>query len=175
MLEHELEEWLPTYQSWLEEVRPRLEAGEPGQYRHYPYVKPTDTPFVPFAGQLSKARIGVVSTAGFYLSGSQEPFTAADVEGDASFRQLPSDVTADQLAIAHTHYPHEAALEDWNVVLPLDRLRAMVAAGQLGSVGPVFSISGYCTDAALLCRTSARAIAAEARAAKCDAVLVVPV
>lgn len=175
MLEHELEEWRPLYQAWIEEVRPRLEAGEPGQYRHYPYAKPTDTPFVPFAGSLSQARIGVVSTAGFYVRDSQEPFTAADVEGDASFRQLPNDVTAAQLAIAHTHYPHEAALADWNVVVPLDRLRAMVAAGQVGSLGPIFSISGYCTDIAELCERSARVIAAQARAAKCDAVLVAPV
>ncbi|HEY3367859.1 MAG TPA: glycine/sarcosine/betaine reductase selenoprotein B family protein [Symbiobacteriaceae bacterium] len=141
----------------------------------YPHVQPAEVPFVPFLKPLNQTRLAVVSTAGLYLTHQQAPFTAADVEGDVGLRELPADVKAANLSIAHTHYPHAAAEADWNAVLPLDHLRAMVTAGELGSLGPIFSISGYCTNAAALCRTSAEVIAAAARSDGCDAMLLVPV
>lgn len=168
--------WESAYQTWLTQARPILEGAQKGAFAGYPWVQPDDTPF---AGALQKplgmVRLGIVSTAGFYVRGGQAPFTAESIEGDPTFRILPDDVSPAALAIAHTHYPHDAALADWNSVLPLDHLRALVAAGDLGSLGPIFSISGYCTDAGRLCRESAELIAAQAKAAGCDAVLLVPV
>lgn len=168
--------WEAAYQAWLEKARPLLEAGQWQEgLTPYPRIQCQDVPFAPVTKPLSAMKLGVVSTAGFYLTGAQLPFTAEEVEGDPSFREFPASVLPEVLSIAHTHYPHDAALADWNVVLPLDHLRAMVAAGELGGLGPVYSISGFCTNAARLVRESAEAIADRARQAGCDAVLMVPV
>lgn len=168
--------WEATYTDWLARALPLVAAGKARlAYVDYPAAQPGEAPFTPFSKPLAQTRLAVLSTAGFYLTESQAPFTAEDMEGDASYRELPPDVKPTDLSIAHTHYPHEAALADWNAVLPLDHLRAMVARGELGGIGPIFSISGYCTDAALLCRTTGEEIAAKVRAAGCDAMLFVPV
>jgi D-proline reductase (dithiol) PrdB len=168
--------WEGAYQTWLQSARPLLEAALWKEaFAGYPWVQPAETPFVPVSKPLSEMKLGVVSTAGFYLTGAQPPFTAWDVEGDPTFRELPTEISPGALSIAHTHYPHDAALADWNAVLPLDHMRAMVSAGELGSLGPVFSISGYCTNAVRLLRESAENIAVRAREEGCDAMLLVPV
>ncbi len=168
--------WDEAYESWFHEARPLLAASRwEDAFVHYPWVKPADTPCTPLARALGRVRLGVVSTAGFFVTGEQAPFTAEDVEGDPTYRVLPPDVKATDLSISHNHYPHDAARADWNAVLPLDHLRTMVGAGELGGLGPVISISGYCTNAARLGRESVEAIATAVREAGCDALLLVPV
>lgn len=172
----DLSAWQPRYQTWLETARPLLEAAQWGDaLGGYPWVQPEEIPFARLGKPLSQVRLGLFSTAGFYLKGQQAPFRAEHIEGDPTFRVLPEGIQPNDLAIAHTHYPHDAALADWNTVLPLDHLCGLVKAGRLGSLGPVFSISGYCTDAAALAEQSAEPIAAQALAAGCDAMLLVPV
>lgn len=175
--ESELSDWSGRYAAWLERARPLLEQEnwKDAFAAGYPFPAPAYTPWAPVAKPLAETRLALISTAGFYLRGEQAPFRAEHIEGDHTFRVLPDDVRREQLAIAHTHYPHAAVEADWNTVLPLDHLREMVREGRLRGLGPIFSISGYCTDAALLCRTTAREIAASVRAAGCDAALLVPV
>ncbi|GAC1340077.1 MAG: hypothetical protein NVSMB23_09900 [Myxococcales bacterium] len=167
----------PRYKAWLDANRPLLDRKEWGAaFKTYPYPRPEAAPFAPWPDlPLPKARLALVSSAGFYLRSGQEPFAAEDPEGDASFRRLPDDVTAAQVGIAHTHYPHEAALRDWGSVFPLDALRARVAAGELGSVGPLLSISGYSPRLDELDARTARPIAQALRDARVDGALLVPV
>lgn len=165
--------WRAEYNGWIAAARPLLEAGQWGDgYAMYPWAEPEGTPFTPLAAPLGAARLGVVSTAGFYIPGLHERFDAENVEGDVTFRVLPSTVVAAELAIAHEHYEHDAALADWNSVLPLDHLRALVAEGRLGGLGPIFSTSGYCSDVGALLDRTVPAIVAQAQ---CDAVLLVMV
>lgn len=175
--ERELSAWSERYAAWLDQARSHLEAArwKEAFAAGYPFVEPRHTPWAPVSRPLSETRLAVVSTAGFYVRGEQAPFRAEHYEGDPSYRVLPDDVEPARLAIAHDHFDHAAAEADWNVVLPLDHLRRMVLDGSLGAVGPIFSISGYCTDAAELCRTTAPGIAAAVRSAGCDAALLVPV
>jgi D-proline reductase (dithiol) PrdB len=165
------------YAGWLDANRALLDRKEWGAaFKSYPYLRPQSAPFVPWPDiPLARARLGLVSSAGFYLRDSQDPFTAEDIEGDSSFRRLPDDVTAAQVAIAHTHYPHEAALRDWGSVIPLDALRAKVAAGELGAVGPVLSLSGYSPRLDALDARTARPLAQALKEARVDGALLVPV
>lgn len=177
MPEDILEGFPARYASWLEANRALLDRKEWGAaFKSYPYPRPQTAPFAPWPDvPLARARIGLVSSAGFYLSGGQEPFTAEDVEGDTSFRRLPDGVTKDQVGIAHTHYPHDAALRDWGSVFPLDALRAQVAAGALGAVGPILSLSGYSPRLDELDARTARPIAQALKEARVDGALLVPV
>jgi len=95
----------------------------------------TDTPWTPFAVPLNETRVALISTGGFYLPPAP-PFDVDAPLGDATFRVIPSDVALSDLRIAHTHYGHQRAERDRNVVFPLDRLRELAADGVIGGVGP---------------------------------------
>ncbi len=96
-------------------------------------------PWTPFTKKFPEARIAIVTTAGLYVDGHQ-PFDIDSVRGDPTFREIPTNVDPQQLRVAHAHYPHARFLQDYNVVLPLDRLRELVAGGALRDVSPrIFS------------------------------------
>ncbi|NOZ94987.1 MAG: hypothetical protein GXP47_09665 [Acidobacteria bacterium] len=95
-------------------------------------------PFTALAKPLPECRVAVVNTAGLYLDGDA-PFNVDDPRGDASFRQIPSSVSAKDLRIAHAHYPHGWWEQDREVILPLDRLRELEAAGVFGLAPRFFS------------------------------------
>ncbi|MEX2356321.1 MAG: glycine/sarcosine/betaine reductase selenoprotein B family protein [Thermaerobacterales bacterium] len=175
--ESDLAQWTARYREWLTRGQTLLEGGRFGEAfkMGYPYVDSTVIPWADFRLRLDQTRLAVVTMAGFFVRDEQIPFAAGHPEGDATYRELPDDIEPDRVAIAHQHYEHNAALEDWNTVLPLDHLRSMVQEGVLRSLGPVFSVSGYCTDAAALVRESGQPIAARVRDEGCDAVLLVPV
>jgi len=90
-------------------------------------------PFFSFKRGLSQARVALITTTGVYVQG-QNPFDVDAVLGDSSYRAIPSDVEAADLRIAHTHYPHERALEDINVIFPVQRLRELRDEGVVGSI-----------------------------------------
>jgi D-proline reductase (dithiol) PrdB len=97
-------------------------------------------PYTPFERDLADTTVALVSTAGVYLR-SQEPF---NVDGDGSYRVIPSDSAVGDLAIAHEHYDHTEADKDVNVVFPIERLRELVADGTIKGVNAdFFGMMGY--------------------------------
>jgi len=82
---------------------------------------------------LSQCTLAVVTTAGVHHR-DQPPFDMQDREGDPSYRELDAaNIGADYL-ITHDYYDHRDAERDLNVVLPLERLRELVAEGVLGAL-----------------------------------------
>ncbi len=96
----------------------------------------------PFAKELREARVSLITTTGVHLD-DQEPFDTAAAMGDPSFRAIPSDVEVARLRIAHTHYSHERAQQDINVIFPIDRLRELEEEGAIGSVGAFHYSFGF--------------------------------
>ncbi len=90
---------------------------------------------------IAESRLAVISTAGFYLEGDR-PFDVDALEGDTSFRVLPSNLDPAALRIAHAHYPHRWVNEDINVLLPIDHLRRLEEAGVV-RLAPRFFSFGY--------------------------------
>jgi D-proline reductase (dithiol) PrdB len=89
----------------------------------------------------------LVSTAGAYLPGEQEPFDAKDELGDYSIRLLPASTPLERIAYAHDHYDHAAVNADPQVLLPLRHLEQRVEDGRLGAITPSFiSFMGYQPD-----------------------------
>jgi len=101
-----------------------------------------ETPWTQFEKKLSESYISVVTTAGFHLEG-QEPFDIDSAKGDPTFRALQSDFDKSQLRIADVHYPHARAKKDINVLLPIDRLRELVANNVLAGLAPNFYSFGW--------------------------------
>lgn len=92
----------------------------------------------PFATQpwvtgpsLKERRIAVVTTAGVHSPG-EETFNFID----ASYRVIPGDTDGGDLLMSHTsvNFDRSGFQQDVNVVFPIDRLRELEAAGEIGSL-----------------------------------------
>lgn len=120
---------------------------------------------------LARARVALVGTAGAYLRG-QSPFSLGD-EGDPSFREIPADAAA--LELAHVGYDVDRARRDPDVIFPLALLRRLANEGGVGELAPrTFSFMGYIPDPRALLEETAPAAARELRADAVDLVLLVP-
>lgn len=152
--------------------RPMYEAAP--RFDHDPVWAEFDKP-------LAAARIGLLSSAGMFLAGEQEPF---DVErerreptwGDPTLRVIPSDVAQTQLDATHLHINTADLLTDMNVALPIERLNELVDRGELGSASlEHFSVMGFQEEGAEVWRTSTGPeIAARCHAADIDALILAP-
>jgi len=105
--------------------------------------------WAPFEPRLADATIGLLSSAGLYLEGVQDPF---DVErernepmwGDPSWRAIPHDVAQGGLGMSHLHVNPADVLADHEVALPVRTLDALVSDGIVGaSAGTHVSVMGY--------------------------------
>lgn len=88
-------------------------------------------PWAPMRKPLNEARACLITTAGLHLR-TDPPFDMQDLNGDPTYRVIPADAGAAELMITHNYYDHSDADRDFNIVMPLDRMREMVRAGTLG-------------------------------------------
>ena len=101
----------------------------------------SDIPWTNAKKPLQECNVALINTAGIYLDGDT-PFDVDKGIGDTSFREMPSDFAVDALRIAHAHYPHRYVKEDINVLLPIDHLRNLEAAG-IFKLSPRFFAFGF--------------------------------
>lgn len=145
--------------------------------RAYPYRNVAWAPGCYLAKPLSDAVIAVLTTAAFHLP-SQAPFDESVRGGDASYREIPDDSSLASLSIAHKSdsFDHSGIEADHNLALPLDRLREMEAAGEIGGVARThYSFMGSVTAPARLIQETAPAVAGLLKQQGVDAVLLTPV
>ncbi len=90
-------------------------------------------PWTPMRKQLRECRVCLITTGGIHLR-TDMPFNMDDPEGDPTYRVVPSSARAEDLTITHDYYDHQDADRDFNILLPLDRLRELVAAGHIGGM-----------------------------------------
>jgi D-proline reductase (dithiol) PrdB len=93
----------------------------------------TDVPWAPMRRPLQECRVCLITTGGLHLR-TDKPFDMDDPEGDPTYRVIPIDACAQNLTITHNYYDHRDADRDFNIVLPLDRVRELVAAGHIGGM-----------------------------------------
>ncbi|PYS42238.1 MAG: hypothetical protein DMG14_04700 [Acidobacteria bacterium] len=86
-------------------------------------------PYTPLKRELKDCRIALVSTSGAYVEGMQ-PFG----ENDLSYRLIPADTDTKNLRFVPGHFDTSKGAEDPNIMFPLDRLRELVMAGEIGSL-----------------------------------------
>ena len=142
----------------------------------YPFRRMDWRPGTRLAKPLSKARVALITTAGYYLP-SQEPFERSFRHDDCSYREIPGQTPVDTLLIGHSSdaFDHSGIESDRNLALPLDRLRELVEEGILGEAAPRhFSIMGSIIAPGRLISESGPEIAAKLRRDAVDAVLLVP-
>lgn len=152
------------------------------------YDNPTPLPgeegevWAPLAPRLAQARISLLTSAGLYLEGDQEPFDA-DRErreptwGDPTHRVLPASLAGRALGMTHLHVNPDDVLADPEIALPLEGLAALVAEGRVGSVAlSHHSVMGYQEAGLAVWRAeTAPAIVARLKDEAVDGVVLAPV
>jgi D-proline reductase (dithiol) PrdB len=97
-------------------------------------VQVNDTgPFTRLSRPLTACRLAIVTTAGLHLRGDR-PFGP----GEQTFRVLPADAPAADIVQSHTSlgFDRVATMRDLNISYPADRLRELIARGDVGGAGP---------------------------------------
>lgn len=140
-----------------------------------------DIPWTPPTGPLAAARVALLSTGGLFMKGDR-PF---DLErerreplwGDPSWRRIPAHAVADDVDVAHLHIKTDYMRSDLNVALPLDRLRELVAEGEVGAMAEShYSVMGYQGEnPSRIAEESGEQIVASLRAEGVDLLLLAPV
>jgi D-proline reductase (dithiol) PrdB len=98
--------------------------------RNHKFVEFDDSPWTPLTTRISESRVALVTTAGVHLK-SEAPYNMRDPSGDPTFRSIPGDANPADLAITHNYFP-------------LERLRDLARAGEIGSVASRhFSFMGH--------------------------------
>jgi D-proline reductase (dithiol) PrdB len=142
------------------------------RYRHVDW-----SPGARLAKPINSAKLALISSAGLHLP-TQQPFDESIRGGDFSFRELPDGVDVQTLLIAHrsSAFERAGALEDRNLVFPLDRFRELVERGELGSLNHRhFSFMGSISAPGRLITQTTPAVASELHRDNVDAVFLVPV
>lgn len=101
-----------------------------------------EIPWTPLKRPLAQATVAVITTGGVHLC-ADKPF---DLKTDATFRAIPRSARNEDLCITHEHYDRRDALRDLNLVLPLERLCELEAAGIIGRVADVNYGFGFVQD-----------------------------
>ncbi len=142
-------------------------------YPVYSWFENTDAPpFVRPERPPSEWKVGLVASGGIYALG-QPAFHFKD---DLSFRAIATDAVVSDLRVTHFAYDLTDAREDPNVVLPLDPLRRLASAGEIGGLGAnAYTFMGGIYSARKVRDVLAPAIADHLENDEVDVALMVPV
>src|SRR5436190_24233701 len=110
IIEH-IDRWRRQYDSWKSKDR------HADDLSGYPFVENATAPFTSLRRALPMLNLGLISSAGAYLDGT-EPFDTTLAGGERSIREIPSDIQASDLQFAARGYDPAAGQQDMNVQLP---------------------------------------------------------
>lgn len=124
---------------------------------------PRYIPWTPLSKPITDCTIALISSGGIALK-SDQPFDQEGERrnpwwGDPSYRLLPRTATEGDVDIYHLHVNPKFAKQDLNCLLPLQRLLALEARGEIGrSATCHYSFMGYILQPQTLLQESVPAI-----------------
>lgn len=154
---------------------PRLDRLPPGNRNNLlnlPVQTNDAAPFVRLGKPLSHCRLAIVTTAGLHRRGDR-PFGPAD----QTYRVIPSDTPPAEVIQSHTSigFDRIPTMRDLNVTFPVDRVRELVARGELGGLAPNdYSFMGAQRDLARLERETGPEVGRRLRDEGVDVALMTP-
>jgi len=110
-------------------------------YGVYRWAHFADVPFTPLRTPLSRARVGLITTAAPFHPEAGDQGPGAPYNAGAKFYKVYSDSTdsVPDLRISHVGYDRlHTSAKDINTYFPLARMKEAVAAGRLGALAPRF-------------------------------------
>lgn len=130
------------------------------------------TPFVVPAKPLVACRLAIVTTAGLHRRGDR-PFGP----GDQGYRVIPAGTPAGEIVQSHTSlgFDRVPVMRDLNISFPTDRLRELVARGELGGLAPNdYSFMGAQRELVRIERETGPEVARRLREEGVDLALITP-
>ncbi len=141
---------------------------------NYPFVENKNVPFTPMRRALPMLNLALISSAGAYIDGT-EAFDTTGRDGDASFREIPIEVEAEDLLYAGRGYDMTAVRADRNAQIPVDRLFEYQENGVIGQLNNVWwSLNGWIPNARIVAEELAPKIAERVARYEVQAALLVP-
>ncbi len=141
---------------------------------NYPFIENKNAPFTPLTRALPLLNLALISSAGAYINGT-EPFDIESRDGDASFKEIPIEVEAEDLLYAARGYDQTAVKQDRNAQIPIERLVEYEANRVIGELNHVWwSMSGYIPNASLVARELAPQLADRVSSYEVQAALLIP-
>jgi hypothetical protein len=166
-----LDEWRKHFEEWKRK-HGAIAGGDLPE--DYPFVKNRRAPFSPARRALPMLNLALVSSAGAYIDGT-EPFDTNAADGDISFREIPSQIEAEDLRFAARGYNPGAVQADINSLLPLERLFEFESNGIIGQLNQVFwSFCGFVPDASRLAEDLAPRLIERVQRYQVQAALLIP-
>lgn len=131
-------------------------------------------PFTPLAKPLSDATVTMLTSGGISLC-SVAPFDPM-ARNDHRLDEIAQDASTSDFQIHDAYYNHSDANVDLNCQFPLDRLREMAEAGEIGRVARRFwsGFMGRIYDRTRVMEETAPAFAAELHKDEVDLLIAVP-
>ena len=142
-----------------------------------PWRRIDPVPLARLAKPLPASRVALVTTSGL-VPPLERPFDPEVKGGDFSFRVIRADANVRALEEHHRSetFDHSGIQRDPNVAFPLDRLRELGAAGEIGEVAPRhLSFMGSITAPGRLAKRTAPEAAQLLVADQIDLALLFPV
>ncbi|MCY7346863.1 MAG: glycine/betaine/sarcosine/D-proline family reductase selenoprotein B [Pyrinomonadaceae bacterium] len=141
---------------------------------NYPFVENIHAPFAPMRRALPMLNLALISSAGAYIDGT-EAFDIEARDGDASYREIPIEVEAEDLLYAARGYDPTAVRQDRNAQIPVDRLFEYEANGVIGRLNNVWwSLNGWIPNAQTVAEQLAPQIAERVVRYEVQAALLIP-
>jgi D-proline reductase (dithiol) PrdB len=95
--------------------------------------------------------------------------------GDPSYRIIPQTASTEDIRVYHQHIDPSLAEQDFNCLLPIDRLAELEATSKVGRAAPAhYSFMGYILEPEELLEKSIPAIIERLRADEVDVVVLIP-
>ena len=130
------------------------------------------TPFTRLPRPLAAGRLAIVTTAGLHRR-ADRPFGP----GDQTYRVIPADTPLAEIVQSHTSlgFDRVPQMLDPNISFPVDRLRELVARGELGGTAPHhYSFMGALRDLRRIQEDTGPEVGRRLRDEGVDAVLITP-
>jgi len=147
-----------------------------GSMGHPPYqwTVNDDAPFHPLKKPVHKCRVTMLTSGGISMCSMPafDPMARNDHRLDA----IPLETQATDFQIHDAYYDHSDAEQDINCQFPIDRLREMVIAREIGSLAPRFwsGFMGRIYNRGKVIQESAPAFASELATDEVDLLIAVP-
>ena len=106
-------------------------------------------PWTPLSKPLNQCKFCLVTSGGFYHLGKSHPFDLdrerrEKIWGDPTFRRIPVNIQQDEIGVSHLHINPRDLLEDFNILFPIDRFKALIENGTLLAMAKyAYSFMGF--------------------------------
>lgn len=172
----DLEKFKTAYERWVAESLPDYRAGKMEEIvKRYPFIVSEDIPWTPYKGRASEQTFALLTSGGLFMKAGQPSFDTVSIHGDPTMREIPKTVRQEDIGIAHPHYDHSLAEQDFNIVFPIHRLIELEQEAVIGRVTATHYSFSYVNDVVTLIEQTIPDLLTRLKADGVDVLLLVPV